>query len=145
MTRAKTAIVKASKSCPLISNNTVAARVNVSARTGVAVRGLMYPNQAGANLSSTRINARRDVTIKVGFSDEVMAMIAPRVTRVAPPHGKYTAATSVIGAALDCKRVPGNTPNATIHINTQIKAVALIPYKKISGKRRVLSLTSPAV
>ena len=40
---------------------------------------------------------------------------------------------------------PGNTPNATADMAMKIKAVAVTPFKKTKGNRRVLSFVSPAV
>src|SRR5581483_1390602 len=100
-TSAKTAMFSANESCLLTIKTRQASMLSVSATIGVAVRRFTEPSTGGARPSSTKIKARRDGTIKVGLSDVVMAIIAPSVTNLAPPHGKYFIATSVIGAALD--------------------------------------------
>ena len=46
------------------------------------------------------MSASREGTISVGFSDVVIAMMAPNVTKVAAPQGKYCYATLVIGVLL---------------------------------------------
>src|SRR4030095_15155608 len=91
------------------------------------------------------MSASREGTISVGFSDVVIAMMAPSVTKVAAPQGKYCDAPPVQSVPLLCNWDKGRTPNATVDISTKIKAVALIPLRKTHGKRRVLSLVSPAV
>src|ERR1700681_4368913 len=101
---------KASEMSFLNNSRRQAASVKVRARTGVAVRGLIAPNQRGASPSSTNISASREGTINVGFKEVVIAMMAPRVTKLAAPQGRYTEATSVIGAELAPSRAPGNTP-----------------------------------
>src|SRR5258707_15724529 len=95
-----------------------APRVRVSARMGVAVRRLTKPIQRGASSSSTNISASRDGTINVPLRAVMIAIIAPNVTNIAAPTGRYTEATSAIGALVDCNRAPGNTPNDTIDVNT---------------------------
>src|ERR1041385_2282374 len=94
-------MLSASESCWLISSARQAIKLKVKATIGVAVRRLMDPNHFGARPSSTKIRARRDGTINVGFNEVVIAMIAPRVTSAVAPHGKYFIATSVIGVGLD--------------------------------------------
>src|SRR5215510_1944950 len=125
----------ARESCRLTSSTTQASRFRLSAITGVAVRRLIEPSQGGASPSSTKINASREGTSNVGFKDVVIAMMAPRVTRVAAPHGKYFIATSDIGVGLALISASGKTPNATTDIKTKIKAVALIPRRNTSGSR----------
>src|SRR5204863_8410976 len=121
------------------------ATFKVSETIGVPVFELTNPSQRGARRSSTKISASRDGTIRVGFSDVVIAMIAPRVTIIAAPQGKYTAATSVMGALLAPSLALGKTPNATADIAIKISEVAVTPIKNTSGSRRVLSFVSPAV
>src|SRR5690349_17635982 len=135
----------ASDNCLLNNSTRHAIKFSVSETTGVAVRRLMNPSQFGARPSSTKISAIREGTISVGFNEVVIDIIAPSVTTRAAPHGKYTEATSVIGAALAPKRGPGNTPNATADIAMKINAVAVTPFKNTKGKRRVLSFVSLAV
>src|SRR5207244_6445235 len=135
----------ANDNCLLITSTRQATRFKVNETIGDAVRGLTKPSHFGARRSSTKINARREGTIRVGFREVVMAMIAPSVTMIAAPQGKYTDATSVIGAALAPNLAPGKTPNATADIAMKINAVAVTPLKKTIGNRCVLSLVSPAV
>src|SRR5947199_8480206 len=138
-------MLSASDSCRLTIRIKHASMFSVRATIGVAVRRLTEPSSGGAKPSSTNINARRDGTINVGLSDVVIAIIAPSVTKLAAPHGRYFIATSVIGVALDWSCDKGSTPNATIDIDTNITAVNVMPRKNTSGNLRVLSFVSPAV
>src|SRR5260370_34554801 len=103
-------MLSASAICLLISKAAHATSVNVRVTIGVRVRSLTWPIHDGASRSCTNISARREGTIKVPFSDVVIAMIAPKVTKLAVPQGRETEATADMGALLDCNCAPGNTP-----------------------------------
>jgi hypothetical protein len=100
-TSAKTATFNASDNCPLTSSTTQQTSVRLKARIGVAVDSFTTPNQVGANLSLTNINVTLDGTNIVPFRAVMIAAIAPTVTNMAAPPGRYNEATSAIGALLD--------------------------------------------
>src|SRR5437660_11959641 len=131
-------MLSASDSCLLTIRIKHASMFSVSATIGVAVRRLTEPSSGGAKPSSTNINARPDGTISGGLSDVVIAIIAPSVTKLAAPHGRYFIATSVIGVALDWSCDSGGTPNATIDIDTHVTAVNAMPRRTTGGNCRAL-------
>src|SRR5262245_32535406 len=134
----------ASEIWPLTRRTHEAARVKVKPITGVPVDRATEPSQRGARRSRDTMIARREGTSIVALTDVVSAITAPSPTNHAAPTGKYTAATSTIGAGLPANLCPGRTPKATIEIRKYATVAIRIPLAKILGNRRVESWTSPA-
>src|SRR4030095_10602056 len=115
---ANTATFSARDNCPLSNNVADAINVHVNPMIGVPVFGLMSPSHAGASRSAANMIASRDGTSIVPFRAVMIAMIAPNVTNIAAPDGRYIEATSAIGASVACNRDPGSTQNETIEVKT---------------------------